>query len=322
LKRTHTEALQYHPLLTARRLNRLADTFQAAAFRTILTDAMGDVQSQERFRDYIRALVVHGMAIRLKQLFVIYGHGDEKRVLVHAKLPIQFGTDASDVISVFENGDHGDGTTRTFAKNLRDAFGSWRGGALAECPNAMEDALVERVFQREHLHDLWKTWDPRNEKQMAALANSLELSAEDKQTFLPNLLRLVYGYEAIQQERFEFFTLHKEINAIRAKLRSKMTRQPSAWELVSAAVGCASQHDAIVPRLGALLDFYKTLEDASTVDSLSPESRLADQVYRLSACLCVDGCPACLYTGSDIMSDSLAETTLSRRVLERFSQTM
>ena len=319
---TFERALRQHPLLTGRRVAKLAENMSGPTFKKVLTEAMAEVQSAERFRDYVRSVIVHGLAIRLKQLFILFGRGDEQRVLFHTKLPLQFGADANDIISVLENGEQGDGTTRGFLKNLERAFETWKPGALSECPNALEDAIVERVFQHEDLHDSWKKLDPREERDMERLGESLGLSMEQKQSSLQSVTRLLYGHEAIHSQRFEFFDLCKEIRSAGAALRSQMVRSPSIWELVSQAVRLAGEASPHTPKLTALLEFYRTLEDASVVDSLSPESRLADQVYRLSASLCIDGCPACLHTGSDIMTGSLAEASTSRRLLERFSRTL
>ncbi|MEJ1935070.1 hypothetical protein WDZ92_33145, partial [Nostoc sp. NIES-2111] len=67
-----------------------------------------------------------------------------------------------------------------------------------------------------------------------------------------------------------------------------------------------------------LLRAYAGIDDAAMDESLSPEGRLADQIFRLHARLCVDGCKACVHQPSDIMSDSLAEASTSRTLLERF----
>src|SRR3546814_10325900 len=71
-------------------------------------------------------------------------------------------------------------------------------------------------------------------------------------------------------------------------------------------------------RSGRLLRAYATIEDAAQEESLSPEGRLADQVYRLHARLCVDGCQACTHQSSDMMTDSMVEASTSRTLLSRF----
>ena len=98
-----------------------------------------------------------------------------------------------------------------------------------------------------------------------------------------------------------------------------MGREPSQWELVSATVRAAADNDSVTPRLAALLETYQGLEDATLEESLGAEARLADQVYRQRARLCVDGCQGCLHTGSDLMPEALAESTVSRRLLEQFT---
>jgi hypothetical protein len=96
-------------------------------------------------------------------------------------------------------------------------------------------------------------------------------------------------------------------------------REPSTWEQVSATVRAAEAQDPDTPQLTALLNAYQGLEDATQEESLSPQARLADQVYRLSARLCVDGCQACLHAGSDVVQGGLVEASVSRRLLERWA---
>jgi hypothetical protein len=81
-------------------------------------------------------------------------------------------------------------------------------------------------------------------------------------------------------------------------------------------VAAAAAEPASTP--GRLLTAYGQLEDASQEGSLSAASRLADQVYRLGTHLCVDGCQACVHWPSDLMSDTMAEASTSRRLLQRF----
>lgn len=97
-----------------------------------------------------------------------------------------------------------------------------------------------------------------------------------------------------------------------------MLRAPSTWELVGAVGHDAANGGAHTPRWARLLEIYGGLEGANLDGSLAPQARLADQIYRLCARLCPDGCQACLHLGSDLMDDGLAEMTVSRRVLERF----
>ncbi|MEJ2389064.1 MAG: hypothetical protein P8Y27_17670, partial [Chromatiaceae bacterium] len=86
----------------------------------------------------------------------------------------------------------------------------------------------------------------------------------------------------------------------------------------SATVRAAADGNETTPRLAAQLRAYQGLEHATLEESLGAEARLADQVYRLSARLCVDGCQGCLHSGSDLMADTLAESAVSRRLLGRF----
>jgi len=319
LQQTFSEMLACHPLLSERRVDRLADALGDRKFQRVVADALEAVRSDEQFAGYLRSVLIHSLAIRLKQAFVLHGRGDERQVLVHAKLPIQFGADdAEDIITVAENGAHGDGTTRMFVENLEMALEEWSSGALAECPNAREDALIEEAFRRTDRHAAWRALDPRNPEQMAGLAADLGLGSAPEATSMQGVMRLLYGSESFGAERFDLYNLHREIRSVDARLREAMAREPSQWEFVSATVRAAVDGDHPTPRLTAQLLAYQGLEDATLEESLGAEVRLADQVYRLSARLCVDGCQGCLHSGSDLMADTLAESSVSRRLLGRF----
>jgi hypothetical protein len=317
LQQTFSEMLACHPLFSERRVDRLADALGDRKFQRVFADALEAVRSDEQFAGYLRSVLIHSLAIRLKQAFVLHGRGDERQVLVHAKLPVQFSTDAEDIITVAENGAHGDGTTRMFVENLEMALEEWSSGALADCPNAREDALIEETFRRTDRHAAWRALDPRDPEQMAGLAAELGLRSAPEASPMQGVMRLFYGSESFGTERFDFFSLHQEIRTVAARLREAMAREPSQWELVSATVRPVADGDGTSPRLAAQLRAYQGLEEATLEESLGAEARLADQVYRLSARLCVDGCQGCLHSGSDLMPDALAEATVSRRLLER-----
>jgi hypothetical protein len=318
LQQTFSEMLACHPLLSERRVDRLADSLGDRKFQRHFAEAMEAVRLDEQFAAYLRSVLIHSLAIRLKQAFVLHGRGDKRQVLVHAKLPIQFGTDAEDIITVAENGAHGDGTTRMFVENLETLLEEWSSGTLAECPNAREDALIEETFRRTDRHAAWRALDPRDPEQMAGLVADLGLGSAPEATSMQGVMRLLYGSESFGAERFDLYSLHQEIRSVDARLREAMAREPSQWELVSATVRAAADDDGATPRLVAQLRAYQGLEEATLEESLGAEARLADQVYRFSARLCVDGCQGCLHSGSDLMADTLAESAVSRRLLGRF----
>jgi hypothetical protein len=152
---------------------------------------------------------------------------------------------------------------------------------------------------------------------MAELARDLEIDPGLEEGALQGVLRLFYGSETVGPERVDFYNLHRVILAVETQIRQMLARAPSQWELVSAVVRSAGDQDE-TPFLAATLRGYQALEDAALEESLDAEARLADQVYRISARLCVDGCQGCLHTGNDLMADTLAESAVSRRLLERF----
>lgn len=318
LQDTYSELLNQHPLLSPRRVERLGDALGDRKFHSIFSSALSDIRDEQKFSAYLRSVLTHSIAVRLKQSFVLYGRGDERQVIVHAKIPIQFWNDASDVITVAENGANGDGTTRMFVESVDQVLEHWSSGAIAECPNALEDRLIDRVFDLPDKHQSWQRMDPRNLNQMLRLARDLGVTQEAEGTSLQSVMRLLYGTETIGRHRVELFVLHTEIRLIAERLRGDMGREPSGWELVSAAVSAAAESNPLAPQLTNLFNAYQQLDDATLEDSLSAEARLADQVYKLSARLCVDGCQACLHTGSDLMLDMLAEASVSRSLLGRF----
>lgn len=318
LQDTYSELLRQHPLLSQRRVERIAGALGDRKFHLIFSGALEDIRNDQKFAAYLRSVLLHSIAVRMKQSFVLYGRGDERQVIVHAKIPIQFGDDAYDVITVAENGANGDGTTRMFVESLEEVLENWSSGTIAECPNALEDTLVDRVYKSPAKHRYWRAMDPRNLNQMLLLARDLEMPQEAEDSSLQSVMRLLYGTETVGRDRIELFVLHSEIRLIAERLGGEMGREPSGWELVSAAVNAAIEADALAPQLTNLLLAYQRLEDATLEESLSAEARLADQVYKLSARLCVDGCQACLHSGSDLMPDLLAEASVSRSLLGRF----
>jgi hypothetical protein len=321
LQEVYRRHLRQHPMLSERRVKRLRDEVIASpAFEEVLRRAWEDVRpSGNALAGYLRSLAVHGVALRLEQAFVRHGRGDERRVLFHVKLPVQFGSEAEDVITVAEDGNHGDGTTRTFVERLEEALADLRPERLADCPNADEDRLIARLFEREADVARWRSWDPRDEQRLRTLARELGVDLEADAGPFQGVLRLLYDAEEVGGERFELFVLHRELRRLATTLERDMGRQPSAWELVAKVVDRAAAGDPSAPGWSRLLAGYRALQEASLEESLSPEARLADQAYRISARLCVDGCQACLHTGSSLMDDDMAEVTVSRRLLERLA---
>lgn len=311
------DRLRHHPQLTEARVEQTCGKLGSARTQKAFTTILQDVADKQRFKAYLRSVLLHGLAIRLKQAFVLHGRGDERRVRFHVLLPLQLGASQEDILYVYEDGNHGDGTTRSFRAHIEEAFEGWGTGALAGCPNAAEDALLERAFARPELHETWRELDPGRMDTIDRLAADLGLG-DDGRASLQGLMRVFYGTETVGAERYSLYELHGEIKATRRVLENRFGRSPTEWELVSTVVRLASEGHEDVPAHTGLLKSYASLEDAENEDSLDPTRRLADQVYRLSAALCVDGCPACVHVGSDLMSDSMARASNSRRLLERF----
>ena len=321
LTRTYSEYLVQHPLLSQQRLARLAEDIDGLPrFRTMLEQIVEETRSDEGFRGYLRSVLLHSFAVRVQQAFIIYGAGDPNRVLFHAKLPFQFGKQAEDVIVVCEDGAHGDGTTRTFREHIQDAFEELRSGGLTACPNAREDKILDTLLSDELRLEAWQELDPTKEADVQRLVRDLGLDPQDDSGILQAALRVLFGAEDLGIERFSYLSLQKEVHTIRAELNQTMDREPSAWELVGRVVALAQAGAPQVASWVRLLACYGNLEDASQEESLSAAARLADQVYRLSAKFCMDGCPACLHTGTPLFPSQMNDCTVSRRLLTRLEQ--
>jgi ATP-dependent helicase YprA (DUF1998 family) len=318
LLRTYDESLAHHPLLTRRRVEGLAASVGERAFQELFRKAMGSVRSDGDFSAYLRSVVIHSLAVRLKNAFVRFGRGDERQVVVHAKLPVFFGADAADVISIVENGSHGDGTTRTFLEHIKAFTKELQEGTLSDCPNASEDACLEKVFQSTDRHSEWRTLNPRSDADMERLRRELGIPESTQDVSFQGISRLLFSEETVGLERVALYDLFRDTTLVRRRLHESMGREPTQWELVSAAVRSAGDETGDVKTLNRLLHAYRSLEDSTQEESLGAEARLADQTYRMSARLCPDGCPACLHIGSDISSGIVAESLLSRNLLGQF----
>ena len=317
LERTFTDVLAFHPLLTNRRIQSLSAAVAGNSYRQVVQESYKDAADPDVFKRYLRSLVLNSVAVRLHEAFVLYGRGDESRVLAHAKVPMDFGSDSSDTITVFENGMHGDGTTRTFLRHLEEISRSWGGGSLPECPSALEDSLLEQAASRVDMHTEWQELDPGQLSDMRKL--SADLGVDGDRTPLDRVITIMFGSELIGDERFEFFEMFKEIRHVKTQLRQQISRMPTVWEVVSAATRRAIENSPETPSLASLHRVYLGLPDASQEESLSAGARVADQVYRLSACLCIDGCQACLHSGGSVSDAFAGEAAVSRIVLSHYS---
>lgn len=306
--------LAQHPLLTPTRVERVAATLADRRLQPAFQHAFRAAEDPARFGAWLRSSVLNGLAGRLKDLFVHLGRGDDRQVVGHVRLPIQFDGVTDDVITISEAGGNGDGTTRSFLDSLPEVTAAWAHDFLGACANADEDDLIRRALRQVDRHAEWRALDQTDVAAVAAWAAELGLPPG-----LPvpaSLLRIFAETERVSGERVDLYDLAMAGDAVEARLVQDMGRRPSAWEHASAVVTLAEADPASAP--GRLLLAYGQLEDASQEGSLSAAARLADQVYRLGAHLCVDGCQACVHWPSDLMSDTMAEASTSRRLLQRF----
>lgn len=317
LERTRAKVLAQHPLMTTTRVARTAIAIGGEAFRDLLVRSLDEVADEDAMRGFLRSCVLHGLALRARTWAAFLGSGDEGRMFVHVKLPIQFGASAEDIITIAEAGSHGDGTIRALADRWSRAEMLWAEGFLAQCPNAEEDAAARRFWTMRDRHEDWRTWDGRDPRALTRIAQEVTPGATERP--LPAALaRILFGVETVVGNTFILYDVASDIEASRRRLTDAMDRDPSEWELASAAVSDATGGRA--PQLARLHGAYAALGDTAE-ESFSPDARVADQAFRLGAPLCHDGCRACVHQASDLMGDSLVQSSTSRGLLQRFFAT-
>lgn len=306
------QVLSQHPLMTEARVARAADMLGTDAFHTMLRDALRDVRDSSAFSGYLRSTVLHSLTLRLKLLVTQVGQGDERQLLAHAKLPLQFGAGQDPVITVCEAGAHGDGTIRGVVADWVGVEALVREGYLDACPNADEDALVRRFWAMSDRHEAWRQADPRDTSALSEIARELAPNCDRLPT---SIVRILFAQEAIEAQPFALYDIATAIEAVRAGLTGRSARPIAGWELASAAVEAAATGST--PLLQRLYAAYENL-DPNAEGSMTAAARLAEQVFRVAAPLCLDGCRSCVQQSSDLMSDSLMEATVSRSLLRDF----
>lgn len=315
LEDTRSRLLHQHPLMTATRVQKTAAALAGQAFQSLIRDALREVGDPEAMARYLRSLVLHSLAVRIKCWAAQAGQGDERGLLAHVKLPLQFGADGEDVVTVCEAGAHGDGTIRGLTERWADSMSLWDSGYIAVCPNAEEDAIMRRFWSMRDHHESWREVDPRDPTALRGLASEFMPDDPDR-PIPPPILRILFDVELVEAEIFPVYEIAASLEVVREEAEAQAGRQVIDWELASAAVNAAVSGTA--PVLARLLAAYSGI-DANMDGSLSPDGRLAEQAFRLAAPLCVDGCRGCVQQGSDLMSDSLAAASVSRRLLQAFS---
>lgn len=95
LREAYLLRLACHPLLSAARVEQIVEELRRPGLGEVFPRCLKEVGDEGAFAGYVRSLVLHG-------LFVVHGRGEERRVLGHARLPVQFGARADDHLTVFE----------------------------------------------------------------------------------------------------------------------------------------------------------------------------------------------------------------------------
>ena len=111
------------------------------AFHGVLSKAVKEARDPNAQRAYLVSAILHSLTLRLKLLVTQIGQGDERQLLAHVKMPLQFGTDTEYTVTICEAGALGDGTVRGVVDNWKALVELVGTGFLGACPNADEDAL-------------------------------------------------------------------------------------------------------------------------------------------------------------------------------------
>jgi hypothetical protein len=315
LHHARERVLAQHPLMTANRVARTAEAISTDAFRDLLVRSLDDVADEGAFQGYLRSTVLHGLALRTRTWAALAGSGDETRMFAYVRLPIQFEADAEDVITIAEIGSHGDGTIRAVASRWSQAVAMWQDGYIGDCPNAEEDAAARRFWTMPERHGTWRSEDPRDPRVLARIAAALDLGGTGAAPLPASIVRILFGVESVGPDTFTLYDVASALEAVRGSLAKRMGRAPADWELASGAVA-----DAVAggqPELARLHLAYRAL-GGTEEESFHPDARLADQAFRLAAPLCHDGCRACVHQSSDLMGDSLVQSSTSRTLLQAY----
>jgi hypothetical protein len=214
---------------------------------------------------------------------------------------------------------------RTASYSVGAATSDGQRGELAECAYAAEDALIEMLFEKPELHAKWRRLPPDDPGTLPRIGRELTGTVAVAQTHLQALRRVLFQAETVGADRFALYELYREIRSVRRALEERARpagqppRRPTVWESVSATVTAARSGDN-VPALTGLLAAYEKLTTGLSDGAPSAVAPLADQLYRLSTSLCVDGCCACLHRSSGLMSDGQTNAAVSRDLLQRYRE--
>ena len=313
LEQVRAEQLGSDPLLTVRRVERAAECLSTPAAATAVRDALAELDDAEARQRFLRSTLLNGLALRWRQIFVMVAQGDERRVTVHAKLPFLYPSGAPDVVTLAEAGESGDGTTRAFAERIHEAWRIWSAGFAAACPNAEEDAALERFFKLPQRHAAWLTLNPRDDIGVATMAAELGTG-----TALPaSVSRSVFGHVGVGAEQFQAYELITAIRNARLELEAALGRPATDWEVPS-AVTAAVESGGGAPELSRLFAAYASDPALDGEGSLSARSRFAEQVHRLGSRLCTDGCRACVRQEGGPLIGLVASSMVSRGLLSRY----
>ena len=308
--------LASHPMYTKARVERTAAALADQSVQQMLKATITRLADPSEMHGFVRTMILHGLTLRLKQAIAQVGQGDESRLLAHVRLPVQYPGLPEDIITICEAGQKGDGTIRSVAEHWADVLELWSSPFMWDCPNAAEDALLQDFWgtQARAHHADWRTQDRTDQRSLRRILNQLSPEQDVGDSLPARLGRILFDFEEFGGQQFAIYDLARETEGVRIRLAERLGRSPLDWELVSATV--AEAGTSSTPELARLLAAYNSLNDDA--DETDGAARLAEQIYRLSAPLCFDGCRACVHQSSDLMGESLVESSVSRQLLKKF----
>ncbi len=194
-----------------------------AKFQPLFARAFSAASDQTLSKRYLKSCVIQSLAMRLKEAFARASGGDPDQLMFHARLPVQFASAEKAEITICELASHGDGTTRSFIENVGEFENLWRMGFIHECPNATEDVIMDKFFERRADHTIWRDVDRADEQILSTIAAGLGV---DDGTVPANIQRMLFDQETVGSEIFAVYDVAMAVRDREIKLRHAFGRFP------------------------------------------------------------------------------------------------
>lgn len=317
---TQNEILCSHPLLPRLRVEKICEYLEPLGcnLQSTLEAAFAAASNPNRLTEFLQSALLHNLAGRLKDAFVLEGCGDEQRVLVHSNLPVLYPGAREFSITVLEMGEGGDGTTRTFEQSWPTFLERLNNNYLQSCPMFEMDELVNRVLNAspEAIYK-WRRLDLGRERDRSRLLEAFP-SVSDPALF-QRIQTLLQDKMNLKSGEVTLLDLSLELKILREQWTSRAMRHPDQWELISALIRTLDSEGTDLPSWRRVGEGYRGADwgHEHDDDDLANQN-LIDQALRLLPNHCPDGCLACVGRPSDILASEEEETLVSRSLLDEF----